>query len=99
MIDAATLATILAMAAATYTTRILGYALLRGRRLGRRARVMLEAAPPSVLVAVIAPAFATGRLSDLAALAVAGLAATRLSMLPVVLAGIAAAALARSLLG
>lgn len=99
MIDQATLLTILAMASATYTTRALGYALLRGRSLGRRARAMMEAAPPCVLVAVIAPAFASGDPADLAALAITALAATRLAMLPTVLIAIAAAGLLRQVLG
>jgi uncharacterized membrane protein len=99
MIDGATLLTILAMAAATYSTRALGYAVLRGRTLGRRARVMMEAAPPCVLISVIAPVFATRDPADLLALAITLAAATRLPMLPVVLIGIAAAGLLRQVLG
>lgn len=99
MIDGATLLTILLMAAATYTTRVLGYVVLRGRTLSRRARLMMEAAPPCVLISVIAPVFASREPADLLALAITLLAATRLPMLATVLIGIASAGLLRQLIG
>lgn len=99
MIDAQTLLTIVLMAAATYLTRIGGYLLLRGRTLGPRATAMMKAAPGCVLIAVIAPYFATGRPADLIALAITVLAATRLSILPTILIGLSSAALLRHLIG
>jgi uncharacterized membrane protein len=73
--------------------------VLRGRTLSRRARVMMEAAPPCVLISVIAPAFASRDPADLLALAITLLAATRLPMLATVLIGIGAAGLLRHVLG
>ena len=71
---------------------------MRRRALGPRAKAVLEAVPGCALVSVIAPSFASDRLSDLAALVVT-FAATRLSFLPTVLVGIAAAGLFRHLFG
>ena len=99
MIDPTTLLAILLMAAATYLTRLLGYLGLRNRRLGPRALAVMEAAPGCVLISVIAPVFVSGHPVDLLALAVTVLAATRFSMLPTVLAGVASAGLLRLALG
>lgn len=98
MIDPTTLLTILLMASATYLTRLLGYLGLRNRDLGPRALAVMEAAPGCVLIAVIAPSFVSGHPADLLALAVTVGAATRLSMLPTVLTGVASAWLLRLLL-
>ena len=99
MISTAALMTILGMASATYATRLAGYLLLRKRKLGRRARAVMEAAPGCVLISVIAPDFVADQPADLAALAITLLAATRLSMLPTVLIGVASAGLLRYLMG
>lgn len=99
MIDRWTLATILLMAAATYLTRIGGYIILGGRELSPRTMTLLNAAPGCVLIAVIAPAFVSGKAADLIALVITGTAASRLSLLPTVLIGIAAAGLLRAALG
>jgi len=99
MIDGWTLATIVLMGSVTYLTRIGGYLLLGGRELSTRTMTVLEAAPGCVLIAVIAPAFVSGRVSDLIALAVTAVAAARLSLLPTVLIGIGSAGLLRHLLG
>lgn len=98
MIDIATFVTILAMAAATYATRILGYLVLRNRVLGPRATAAMEAAPGCVLVSVIAPHFVSDRPSDLIALAATVLAATRLPMLPTVVIGVSVCGCLRHLL-
>jgi uncharacterized membrane protein len=97
MFDSATLLTIVAMACVTYLTRVVGYVCLRNRELGPRAKAVMEAVPGCVLISVIAPAFVSDRPADLAALAVTVLAATRLSLLPTVLVGVAAAGLLRHL--
>lgn len=99
MIDPLNLVAIFLMAAVTYFTRIGGYVLLRNRTLSARATAVMEAAPGCVLISVIAPAFVSDRPADLLGLAVTVLCATRLSMLPTVLLGIASTGAARHLLG
>jgi uncharacterized membrane protein len=97
-IDPATLLAILAMAAATYATRIAGLAV--GRRIPQsgRARAALDTLPAAVLVAVIAPA-AVGGPAEILATAVTVLAATRLPLLAVVGIGVAAVVILRATLG
>ena len=99
MIPAANLATILLMAAATYSTRIGGYFLLRNRTLSPRAEAVMQAAPGCVLIAVIAPHFVSPRPADLAALAITALAATRLPMLETVAVAVAAGGILRHVFG
>lgn len=99
MIDGWTLATIAMMATVTYLTRIGGYLLLGRRELSRRVTTVLDAAPGCVLIAVIAPAFVSGRTADLITLAVTGVAATRLTLLPTVIIGVGSAAMLRHVLG
>jgi uncharacterized membrane protein len=53
--DLHTLLLILLMGLATYSTRIAGYWLLRGRSVEGRMKVALDAVPPAILMAVIAP--------------------------------------------
>ncbi|RUU24443.1 AzlD family protein [Mesorhizobium sp. M7A.T.Ca.TU.009.01.3.2] len=99
MIDATTLFTIVLMAGVTYLTRIGGYVVLRNRTLSGRATAVMEAAPGCLLIAVIAPAFVSKSPADILALAVTLVAATRLSMLPTVLIGVASAGLLRHFIG
>jgi len=99
MIDATTLLAIVLMAGVTYLTRIGGYVVLRNRTLSARATAVMEAAPGCVLISVIAPAFVSRNPADLVALAITFVAATRLSMLPTVLIGVASAGLLRHLIG
>lgn len=99
MIDPATLLTIVLMAGITYLTRIGGYVVLRNRVLSARATAVMEAAPGCVLISVIAPAFVSRHPADLLALAITCAAATRLSMLPTVLIGVASAGLLRHFIG
>ncbi|WEX87584.1 AzlD domain-containing protein [Sinorhizobium garamanticum] len=90
---------ILAMAAATVLTRISGLLLIRFVTIGPQQRRALEAIPPAVLMAVIAPtALVTGPAETLAALATA-LAATRLPLLAAVATGVIVVAVARALIG
>ena len=86
---------IVAMALATYATRIGG--LLLGDRLPRdgRVRQALDALPAAVLTAVIAPALTAGRV-ELAAGAATALAALRLPMLAAIAIGMATAAFLRA---
>jgi len=99
MIDPANLIAIVLMASVTYLTRIGGYVVLRNRTLSRRATTVMEAAPGCVLISVIAPDFVSRNLADLAALAITVLAATRLSMLPTVVIGVASAGVLRWVMG
>ena len=98
MIDPLTVVTILLMAAVTYLTRVSGYLLLRNRMLSRRATTVMEATPGCVLISVIAPHFVSSRPADLLSLAITLLAASRLSVLPTILIGVASAGLLRHLL-
>lgn len=99
MIDTTALLTIGLMALATYLTRTLGFVALRNRSLSPRAVIVMESAPGCVLISVIAPHFVSNRPADLIALGVTVLAATRLSMLPTVLIGVATAGLLRQVMG
>ncbi|OSI11910.1 AzlD family protein [Neisseria canis] len=85
MISWSSFLTILGMLAATYSTRLIGFFVLRNRTLGKRAARVMEAAPGCVLIAVIAPHFVSGKPHELIALTITLLAASRLSMLPTVL--------------
>lgn len=46
---------ILGMGVATYATRLAGYWLLQGQTISGRFKAALEAVPPAILTAVIAP--------------------------------------------
>ncbi|MBZ9810219.1 MULTISPECIES: AzlD family protein [unclassified Mesorhizobium] len=99
MIDAQTLLTIVLMAGVTYLSRVGGYVVLRNQVLSARATAVMEAAPGCVLISVIAPVFVSKNPADLLALAVTLIAATRFSMLPTVLIGVASAGLLRHIIG
>lgn len=81
--------TIVGMLCVTYSTRLIGYFLLKGRRLSVRTARMMEAAPGCVLIAVIAPHFVSDKPHELIAIVVAVFAAARLSMMPTVLLAVA----------
>lgn len=98
MIDNLTLLTVLAMAMVTYLTRVAGFLMLRNRALSPVTQEVLLAAPGCVLIAVIAPKFASGQPADLIALALTLLAATRLPLLPVVLIAVFVTGILRFLL-
>lgn len=83
------------MALVTYATRVTGYLLLRNRVLSARMRRMLEAIPGCVLIAVIAPAFATQNIANLLALALTLLLASRCSFVVTVVGSIVLTALLR----
>ena len=87
-LDFNTFLAILAMAAATILTRVSGIFLIRYLSIGEEARSALDAIPPAVLMAVIAPtALATGWAETIAC-AVTAMAATRLPLLAAVAAGV-----------
>lgn len=67
MIDAPTLLAILGMAIATYATRLSGFVLLSGFSPRGRLKAALDALPPAILMAVIAPTvFLTGPAETIA---------------------------------
>lgn len=91
-----TLLAIVVMASATILTRQAGLLLVRHRAIGPRVMGILDAIPPAVLMAVIAPtAFATGT-AETAATIVTALAATRLPLLAAVASGVISVALLRA---
>ena len=68
MIDMPALLAIVGMALAAYATRLSGFYLLRGLNVGGRMKAGLDALPPAILMAVIAPVIlATGIAETLAA--------------------------------
>ncbi len=98
-LDPHTFLAIVAMAVATVLTRLGGLVLIRFVTIGPKQKRALEAIPPAVLMAVIAPtALVTGPAESLAALATV-LAATRLPLLPAVAAGVIVVAFARVFVG
>lgn len=98
-LDPLNVAAILAMAVATYATRVGGLWLLRFVRMTPRVQTSLEALPVAVLTAVIAPSLMKGGAPDLIAAVITILAASRLPLLAVVVIGVASAVLLRHLLG
>jgi len=98
-IEPTPLAAILAMAVATYLTRIAGPVLTALVPLGGRAKIALEAVPAAVLMAGIAPmGFMTGPAETVAA-ALTAIAAARLPMIATVAVGMVAVVGLRALLG
>ena len=93
-----TLVAILLMTSVTYLTRLAGYALFSNRELSSRTRQVMDAAPGCVLIAVIAPYLFSGSPADLIALALTALTATRFSLLPTVIVGVASAGLLRAVM-
>jgi uncharacterized membrane protein len=75
--DAATLLTILGMALATYATRLLGFYALRGFEPRGRFKAALDALPPAILMAVIAPTVLTSGPAEFIAGIITALAAWR----------------------
>jgi uncharacterized membrane protein len=94
-IDAATLAAILAVAAATYLTRGLGLWLVRFLSVRGRVKAALDAVPPAILMAVIAPTVLATGPAETGAAAVTALAALRLPLLAAVCLGVATVVLLR----
>jgi uncharacterized membrane protein len=96
--EPAALFTILAMGAVTYLTRIGGDLLMRGRTLNPRMTAALNAVPPAVLTAVIAPSVLTAGPAEAIAGATTLVAAFRLPLLATVAVGLSTVVLLRSIL-
>ncbi len=87
--------TILGMAAATYATRIGGYLLMRNRTLGPRMSAALNAVPPAILTAVIAPSVLSAGWPEAIAGVATAAAAFRLPLLATIAIGVGTLVLAR----
>lgn len=95
IIDLPTLVTIVAMAVVTYATRIGGLAPGDRLQLGPRAKAAVDAIPPAVLVAVIAPSLLATGWRETAASAITIAAATRLPLIGTVAVGVGTIVLLR----
>jgi uncharacterized membrane protein len=90
---------ILGMGVATYATRLAGYWFLQGRTIKGRLLVALEAVPPAILTAVIAPTvFMEGPASMLAGAATLISALLRMPLLVTIAVGVASVALLRQVM-
>lgn len=96
-LDAHTLAAILGMAAATYLTRVLGLWLVRFVQATGRMRAALDAVPPAILMAVIAPTVLATGIAETLAAGITALAALRLPLLAAIAVGVGAVVLLRLL--
>lgn len=93
--DWATVTTIVGMALVTWAARMTGYVAARRIAITGRAKAALEAMPPAILTAIIAPmAFSEG-IPEAVAAAVTVIAALRLPTLVAVAAGVATVVLLR----
>ena len=97
-LDTTTLIAILAMAAATYFTRIAGMFVADRLVLTGRAKAAFDAIPPAVLVAVIATTALTTGWAEAIAAAITAVAAFRLPLLATVAVGVASVVLLRNVL-
>jgi len=97
-IDPVNFAAILAMGVLTYMTRILGFLIADRLPKAGPVRVALDALPPAVLVAVVAPIVMSGPIEAVAGLTVLIL-ALRLPLIATVAVGVATAALLRLAFG
>ena len=71
-----TLLAIIGMGVATYLTRLSGFYLLRGLNLSGPMKAALDALPPAVLMAVIAPMILATGLAETIAAAITAVAAS-----------------------
>ena len=94
-----TLLAILGMGVATYLTRLSGFYLLRGLNLSGPMKAALDALPPAVLMAVIAPMIlATGLAETIAAAITAVAAFFRLPLAVTIVVGIVSVVALREIL-
>ena len=91
---------ILGMGIATYLTRLSGFYLLRGLNVSGRMKAALDALPPAVLMAVIAPVIlTTGPAESIAAAITAVAGFFRLPLTVTIIIGIVSVVVLRALLG
>ena len=90
---------IFGMAIATYSTRLAGYWLLQGRTIRGRYLAALEAVPPAILTAVIAPTvLMEGPASMLAGAATLVTALLRMPLLVTIAVGVGSVAALRQIM-
>ena len=90
---------ILACALATFATRIGGHLILsRFGTINHRLEAALDAVPTAVLAALVAPSLISKGLAETGAVLIAVLIASRFSMIPTVLIGLASVVLLRQVL-
>ena len=95
----ATILAILGMALATYATRASGLYLMRGVVVRGRLKASLDALPPAILMAVIAPTIlTTGLAESIAAILTAVVAFMRAPLVVTVLTGVISVVLLRMVL-
>ena len=95
----AALLAIVGMGVATYLTRLSGFYLLRGLDVSGPMKAALDALPPAVLMAVIAPVIlTTGWAESIAAAITAGTAFFRLPLTVTIIIGIVSVVLLRAVL-
>jgi uncharacterized membrane protein len=93
-----TVLTILGMGVATYFTRIGGDLLMRNRELGPRMTAAMNAVPPAVLTAVIAPSVLAAGPAEAIAGLVTVIAAFRLPLMATIATGIVSVVVLRALI-
>jgi uncharacterized membrane protein len=95
--DPLLLGAILAMGLATYATRLTGYLFLRNANIEGRARAAMDALPPAILMAVIAPSVFLGTWIEWAGAIVAFVSAMlRMPLLVTICASVATVAMLRA---
>lgn len=99
MPDYQTVLAIVLMALTTYATRVTSYLILRNRTLTPRAMAVLKSSPGCVMLAFIAPFFASGNPADLIALCLILFVAMRFSMPITVISGVLFSFILRQYLG
>ena len=77
------MAVIAAMVIATYSTRVIGWLLLRNREVSPRLARVLEAAPACVMMAIVAPSFMTTDPCDLTTLLLTVAVAAKTKSMPI----------------
>jgi uncharacterized membrane protein len=98
-LDPTILLAIIGMALATYATRVSGLYLMRGVTVKGRLKAALDAMPPAILMAVIAPTILTTGIAETIAAAITATAAfMRLPFIVTILIGVISVVLLRMVL-
>lgn len=98
-LDPIILLAIIGMALATFATRVSGPYLMRGITVKGRLKAALDAMPPAILMAVIAPTILTTGIAETIAAAITATAAfMRLPFIVTILIGVASIVLLRMVL-
>ena len=97
-LDMTTLLAIIAMAVATYITRIAGLFVADRLVLTGRAKAAFDAIPPAVLVSVIAPTALTTGWAEAIAAAITAVVAFRLPLLATIVVGVVSVVVLRNLI-